>query len=158
MKRRILAHFLIALLLTSSACAQQPVYEKHQFYFFGTFDTVITMIGFTQSADEFNTYAKLAEAEMNRYHEIFDQYHPYDGVNNLYYLNQNAPTGAVPAEKELIELLVQIKNWQDAYSAGTNPAMGSVLGLWHDARTDGAAGFLVILFADHLTYIHGDAH
>lgn len=137
MKRCFLAVWLSVVLFVSSSCAQQAVYEKHQHYFFGTFDTIITLIGYTRSAEEFETYAQLAETEMIRYHEIFDQYHPYEGVDNLYALNQNAPNAAAPAEKELIDLLVQVREWQSLYSTKTNPAMGSVLRLWHDARTDG---------------------
>ncbi len=137
MKRRFLALLLVLLLCTASACAQSTVYEKHQHYFFGTFDTIITLIGYTQTAAEFDEYARLAETEMIRYHEIFDQYNPYDGVNNLYSLNQKAPATAVPAEKELIDLLLQIREWQQVYASPTNPAMGSVLRLWHDARTNG---------------------
>lgn len=137
MKRCFLAVWLTIVMLFSSSCAQQAVYEKQQHYFFGTFDTVITLIGYTQSAEEFETYAQLAEKEMNRYHEIFDQYHAYEGVQNLYAVNQNAPGMACSAEPELIELLLQIREWQELYGTGTNPAMGSVLRLWHDARTDG---------------------
>lgn len=137
MKKSFLAVWLSVVLFLSSACAAQPVYEKHQYYFFGTFDTIITLIGYTQTAEEFSAYAKLVESEMNRYHEIFDQYHPYDGVNNLYSVNQNAPTSASKAEPELIDLLLQVQQWQDLYSHKTNPAMGSVLGLWHDARSAG---------------------
>ena len=137
MKRCFLAVWLSVVLLVSSACAKQPVYEKHQHYFFGTFDTIITLIGYTQSAEEFETYAQLAEAEMIRYHEIFDQYHPYDGVDNLYALNQNAVAGPTTAEPELIDLLVRIREWQTLYSGKTNPAMGSVLLLWHNAREVG---------------------
>ncbi len=137
MKRRFLALLLSILLLSASACAQQEVYEKHQHFFFGTFDTIVTLIGYTKTADEFHTYASLAESEMNRYHEIFDQYNAYEGVDNLYALNQNAPSGATPAEAELIDLLRQIDKWQALYGTQTNPAMGSVLRLWHDARTAG---------------------
>ena len=137
MKSRFLALLLSALLITTSACAQQTTYEKYQHYFFGTFDTIITLIGYTESAEEFETYAQLAESEMIRYHEIFDQYNAYDGVDNLYSLNQNAPNGPSPADGELIALLMQIGDWQSLYGTGTNPAMGSVLRLWHDARTAG---------------------
>jgi len=137
MKSRFLALLLSALLITTSACAQQTTYEKYQHYFFGTFDTIITLIGYTESAEEFETYAQLAESEMIRYHEIFDQYNAYDGVDNLYSLNLNAPNGPSPADGELISLLMQIGDWQSLYGTGTNPAMGSVLRLWHDARTAG---------------------
>ena len=137
MKRSFLAILLSVMLLVSTSCAQEVVYTKYQHYFFGTFDTIITLLAYTETEDEFKTYAKLAEDEMYRYHEIFDQYNPYTGVKNLFEVNQNAAVGPVEAEPELIELLVQVKDWQAQYSTKTNPAMGSVLLLWHNARTDG---------------------
>ena len=137
MKRCFLAVCLAMMLVVSSSCAQQVTYEKHQHYFFGTFDTIITLIAYTQSADEFQTYAKLAESEMIRYHEIFDQYNGYEGVRNLYALNQNAVSEPYAVEPELLTLLKQIQEWQILYSSKTNPAMGSVLLLWHNARSAG---------------------
>ncbi len=137
MKRCFLAVCLALMMLVSSSCAQQVTYEKHQHYFFGTFDTIITLIAYTQSADEFQTYAKLAEAEMYRYHTIFDQYNGYEGVRNLHALNENAANAPYVVEPELIDLLKQIQTWRSLYSEKTNPAMGSVLLLWHNARTAG---------------------
>lgn len=136
MKRTLLAFLLIITLLVSTSCAQAA--EKFQHYFFGTFDTIITLIGYTTTEAEFNEYAAIAENGMIHYHEIFDQYYPYQGVNNLYSVNQNAPHGPTPAEPELIDLLLQVHEWQNDYGSSTNPAMGSVLRLWHDARTDGS--------------------
>lgn len=137
MKRCFLAVCLVLMLVVSSSCAQQVTYEKHQHYFFGTFDTIITLIAYTQNADDFQNYAKLTESEMYRYHQIFDQYNGYNGVRNLYALNQNAASAPYAVEPELLALLKQIQEWQSLYSTKTNPAMGSVLRLWHNARTAG---------------------
>lgn len=137
MKRCFLAVCLALMMFVSSSCAQQVTYEKHQHFFFGTFDTIITLIAYTENAEEFQTYAKLAEAEMYRYHEIFDQYNSYEGVRNLYALNHNAASAPYAVEPELFDLLKQIQEWQTLYSTKTNPAMGSVLLLWHNARTAG---------------------
>lgn len=136
--KRLLALVLVLLLLPVFG-AQGESLQKFQHYFFGTFDTIITLIGYTKDAQTFETYAKLTEAEMRRYHQIFDQYNPYEGVNNLYAINQAAADGPAPAEPELIALLAQIREWHALYSDVTNPAMGSVLALWHDARTAGVA-------------------
>jgi len=138
MKRFLLSIALCLTMVVSSSCAQQVSYEKRQHYFFGTFDTVITLIAYTQSEDEFKTYSDIAESEMIRYHQIFDQYNGYDGVDNVYALNQSAGISPMPADPELIELLLQIRQWQSLYGTAANPAMGSVLRLWHDARTDGS--------------------
>ena len=134
--KRMLALLLVLLLLPVLG-AQGETYQKFQHYFFGTFDTIITLIGYTQDGQEFESYAKLTESEMRRYHQIFDLYNSYEGVNNLYVVNQGAPNGAVKAEPELIALLLKIREWHNLYGAVANPAMGSVLALWHDARTAG---------------------
>ena len=137
MKRCFLCMMLAVMLFVSSSCAQPVEYSKYQYYFFGTFDTIITLIGYTQSEEEFQKYAKLAESEMYRYHQIFDQYNEYDGVANLYAVNKNAAAAPFYAEPELIDLLLQVHDWREKYSTATNPALGSVLLLWHDARTAG---------------------
>lgn len=125
----------MTLLLAVSGCtACAETKQKYSHYFFGTFDTIITLIGYADSEEDFNQYAELAESEMRRYHMIFDRYHPYDGVNNLYHVNHLAPSSAAAAEPELIELLLKIREWQNLYGTKANPAMGSVLELWHNAR------------------------
>ena len=137
MKRSFLCILLALLMFATSSCAQPVEYSKYQYYFFGTFDTIITLIGYTQSEEEFQEYAKLAESEMYRYHQIFDQYNEYDGVANLYIVNKKAASAPVYAEPELIDLLLQVQEWREKYNPATNPAMGSVLLLWHNARTAG---------------------
>lgn len=136
MKRRILLlTMLLALMLTLPAQSEQG-YERYRYYFFDTFDTVITFTAYTRDQSEFETYAALVESEMIRYHQIFDQYHGYQDVANLYAVNQGAGA-AVAAEPALIELLKLVREWRDQYGIVLNPAMGSVLSLWHDAREDG---------------------
>ena len=61
----------------------------------------------------------------------------YEGVNNLYAVNQGAAEAPVPAEPELMDLLLSVRQWRQAYGGVLNPAMGAVLDLWHDAREDG---------------------
>jgi len=138
MKRFFLVLMALMFLLPS-CCVQAESYQKFQHYFFGTFDTIITLIGYTQTPEEFQQYAALTESEMRRYHEIFDQYNPYDGVNNLYAVNAQAGEAPAAAESELIELLLQIREWHSLYGTETNPAMGAVLRLWHNAREGGVS-------------------
>lgn len=130
---------LTALMLFCSFGASAEEYQKFQHYFFGTFDTIITVIGYTKTADEFRPFSELVESEMRRYHFIFDQYNEYDGVRNLHYVNQHAANGPTEAEPELIALLLQIQQWHAQYGDVMNPAMGSVLRLWHNAREGGVS-------------------
>ena len=138
MKRFALVLVVIMLLPLCASCAEEAVYQKYTHRFFGTFDTIMTLVAYTETEAEFQEYASLAQSEMLRYHMIFDIYNSYDNVLNLYHVNENAPHGAVKAEPELIQLLLKIREWQALYGDKANPAMGSVLSLWHDARTDGS--------------------
>ena len=80
-----------------------------------------------------------ARQQFVRYHQVFDGYNAYDGVHNLYYVNQNAASGPVPAEPELMTLLAWIRDLQPSLEGRVNVAMGAVLRLWHDAREAGVA-------------------
>ena len=137
--KRILACMLIAVLLLTASCAASgaETYQKYRYTFFGCFDTVIIFTAYARDQGEFETYAKLVESEMMRYHRIFDKYNAYEGVNNLYAVNQGASEAPVPAEPELMDLLLSVRQWRQAYGGVLNPAMGAVLDLWHDAREDG---------------------
>lgn len=132
----LLSVFLLSFALIGEASED---YGKYRYYFFNTFDTVITLTAYAKDQAEFDAYAKLVEDEMTRYHRIFDQYHAYEGVDNLYAVNRSAGKGPVRAERELIDLLLLIRQWREVYGQSLNPAMGLVLGLWHDAREDGTA-------------------
>ena len=129
--KRILACMLIAVLLLTASCAASgaETYQKYRYTFFGCFDTVIIFTAYARDQAEFETYAKLVESEMMRYHRIFDKYNAYEGVNNLYAVNQGAGEAPVPAEPELIDLLLSVRQWRQAYGGVLNPAMGAVLDL-----------------------------
>lgn len=137
--KRLIALLLTLLVVLSACTSLGESYQKFQHYFFGTFDTIITLIGYAKDEATFQTYASLAESRMRRYHEIFDQYNTYGGVQNLCLLNQQGGVSPTAVEPELMDLLLKVRNWQSMYGDVTNPAMGAVLSLWHDARLGGVA-------------------
>lgn len=139
MKKRLFACILAICLLLCSACTAEDAaaYQKYRYHFFGTFDTIITLTGYTTEQAEFEKHAEFVEQEMTRLHRVFDRYNPYDGVENLYLINQQAGVAPVHADKALVDLLLLVRDWRAQYSDVVNPAMGSVLTLWHDARDDG---------------------
>lgn len=137
--KRLTALLLSLLLLLPSCASQGESYQKFQHYFFGTIDTIITLIGYEKDEASFQAHAALAEGRMRRYHEIFDQYNAYDGVRNLYLVNQQAASAPTQVEPELMDLLLLVRDWHERYGDVTNPAMGAVLSLWHDARLGGVS-------------------
>lgn len=130
MKSKWLCVVLALCLLPSFSLAQ----EKRSASFFGTFDTIVTLVAYTDTQAEFDRCLSIAQGEMTRLHQIFDAYHTYDGINNLCRVNQQAGQGPTAAEPELIALLLRVKEWRSLYSTAVNPAMGQVLSLWHEAR------------------------
>lgn len=130
MKSKCLCLLLALCLLPCTTWAQ----EKRSASFFGTFDTIVTLVAYTDTEAEFDRCLSIAQEEMTRLHQIFDAYHTYDGVNNLCLVNQQAGQGPTAAEPELIALLLRVTEWRSLYSTAVNPAMGQVLSLWHSAR------------------------
>lgn len=130
MKSKWLCVALALCLLPSFSRAQ----EKRSASFFGTFDTIVTLVAYTETQAEFDRCLSIAQDEMTRLHQIFDAYHPYEGVHNLYWVNQQAGQRPTMAEPELLALLLRVKEWRSLYSTAVNPAMGQVLFQWHDAR------------------------
>ena len=66
---------------------------------------------------------------------MFDIYHHYDGVINLYDVNARAAAAPVQVSDELYAFLRWCKDTAyPAANGATNIAAGAVLRLWHDAR------------------------
>lgn len=142
MQRRFakLCAWLLCLLLVCpllGGCAQAEQ-QKYTTTFFDVFDTVTTIIGYADSQQQFDSVVSQAKDLFVRYHQVYDGYNAYEGVNNLYFVNANAAQGPVPAEPELIALLLWARDTQASLCGRVNIAMGAVLRLWHDAREGGA--------------------
>lgn len=98
------------------------------------FDTVTIVTGYADSEAEWNAQTEALHADLLRYHQLFDIYHAYDGMTNLYTLNHAAAAGPVKVDTDLMALLAFGKQ-ADALTGGAcNIAAGTVLSLWHDAR------------------------
>jgi thiamine biosynthesis lipoprotein len=67
---------------------------------------------------------------------LYDIYNEYEGINNLCTINKSE--GEVATEKEIIDLLLFSKDMYALSEGKVNVAMGSVLSIWHNYRTEGA--------------------
>ncbi len=142
MKRRLCSISLVILILFSfffppvknAQADEAGSLNKYSYMFFGTFDTAITLIGFAENQQAFDTAAAMAEELFNDYHRQFNQYYPYEGINNLFYLNRNASVAPVEVPEALFSLISWCKEMQPMTRGRVNVAMGAVLSLWHDER------------------------
>lgn len=136
MKRLVCALLCAAMLLTGcTAPAQQKT--RYNATFLTLFDTVTTIVGFAESEEEFRAAAQNIHDELLTYHQLFDIYNDYDGINNLKTINDNAGIAPVEVDRVIIDLLLDCKEYYDLTGGMVNAAMGSVLHLWHEARNDG---------------------
>lgn len=108
--------------------------ERFTMSFFGTFDTVISIIGYAPDQATFDREAGRAKALFETLNEQFDKYNSYPGVTNLHTVNQQAGKGPVQVPQELFDLMAYSIREQAALNDTVNIALGSVLKLWHDAR------------------------
>lgn len=140
MNKRALSMLLCLFLLVSSlpmaALSAEPKteYQKYSYMFFGTFDTVVTLIGYAENKTVFDELAQKSEDMFSYLHKIYNQYLPYQGLNNLYFVNAQAAKAPVKVPAELFELIAWCKDRQPDTKGKVNIAMGAVLSLWHDER------------------------
>lgn len=108
--------------------------EKHTEKVYEYFDTITTFMAYTKDEEEFNHYVSVLNEELKKYHELYNSYDAFEGVNNFRTINENAGKEAVAVDPKIIELIEYSKEMYDLTGGKINIAMGSLLGLWHDAR------------------------
>lgn len=147
MKFKRIATLFIAflfLVLSFSACKpkllpkpqeQEPQTQAKAYYEY--FDTVSAIFSYRGDAPEvFAENCAEVEKLLREYHQLFDIYYEYAGVNNIKTINKNAGKSPVQVDAKLIDFLLYCKEVYALTNGETNIAMGSVLKLWHDARED----------------------
>ena len=138
MKRILCLLLLTSILLTGCASGEQaPETKQYNATFLTLFDTVTTIVGRAENEEAFRVTSQAIHDELLQYHQLFDIYNDYDGINNLKTINDNAGIAPVPVDDRIIALLKDCKDYHDLTQGMVNPAMGSVLQLWHEARNDG---------------------
>jgi len=135
----IAAAVLLAAALLYFAMSRREKYTKFTETFFDTFDTAITVVAYTKTEAEFDTYFATIHERFLELHKLYDIYTNYEGLNNARTVNQNAGLGPVTVDKDLLDLIVCAKEWHGRTGGLTNIAMGSVLRIWHEYREAGIA-------------------
>ena len=137
--KRLISLLLCLILLGGCSAFVEKSSGKKQYSatFLDLFDTVTTMVGKAESKQAFDTLVKPIRDELERYHKLFDIYEQYEGINNLKTINDKAFLSPITVDTAILDLLEDCKDYYTATNGVFNPAMGSVLKLWHDAREDG---------------------
>ncbi len=104
--------------------------------YFEFFDTVSYIYSYVGDSDElFNDRTDKVADILAEYHKLFDIYYEYTGINNLCTINKLAGGEPVQVDKKLVDFLLYCKDIYKLTEGKVNVMMGSVLSLWHDART-----------------------
>ena len=128
---------LLALALLLCGCdGARTEQQQYTATFLTVFDTVTTVVGRDTSEEAFTEKAQAVHDGLLVYHQLFDIYHEYEGLNNLKTINDH-PGEAIEVDRAVIDLLTDCKAYYELTDGRVNAAMGSVLYLWHEARNDG---------------------
>jgi len=132
-----LAVVVLWLNLPLSACTAKK--EKFSSYSFDYFDTATTITGYAKTREEFDEVANDILTQLGEYHKLFTIYHRFEGMENLCTVNElsNGVHRTVQVDRRIIDLLLYSKDMYTKTNGKVNIAMGSVLSIWHDYRTDG---------------------
>lgn len=135
-----LTALILSLALLLCGCtlpAKEPPKKQYQATFLTLFDTVTFISGLAESEEAFQREAQQVHDQLLVYHQLFDIYNDYDGLSNLKTVNDNAGVAPVVVDEIIIRFLTDCKAYYELTGHTVNVAMGSVLSLWHEARTEG---------------------
>ncbi len=126
----------ISFLINLTACGgvKKTRYESE---FLELFDTITKIVAYTDSKEEFTKYSQLIYDNLKEYHELYDIYNDYPGINNIKTINDNAGIKPVKVDKKIINLLLFAREWYKKTDGEMNVAFGAVLKIWHKYRTEG---------------------
>ena len=124
-----------------AGCASQPQSatvsdnaQRFTAYYFDVFDTMTQVIAYCDSQAEFDRQAEALHADLVAYHQLYDIYNDYEGINNIKTINDNAGVAPVQVDERILDMLELAVEMYDTTNGQLNIAMGSVLAIWHDYR------------------------
>ncbi len=133
--KKIVLILLTAALLLTAGCTTVP--NRYQAQFLSLFDTVTTIVGYADSEADFSELAQSIHDELEIYHQFYDIYNDYEGINNIKTINDNAGVAPVTVDSRIIDLLLFSQDMYDKTGGSVNVALGSVLAVWHNYREAG---------------------
>ena len=123
--------------IQSSETAESKELIRYDANFLRAFDTVTTITGYAEDEETFTGYATQIHDQLWEYHRLYDIYNDYEGINNIKTINDQAGIAPVVVDERIIDLLEASKDMYEKSNGTFNVAMGSVLKIWHDYRTEG---------------------
>ena len=112
--------------------------NQYKTYAWSYFDTVTTIVGYAETGEEFEAIAQQIFVALEEYHKLYDIYNSYSGINNIRTINKlyDGEHKVVTVDRKIIDMLLYAKELYAKTNGKMNVAMGSVLSIWHDYRSD----------------------
>jgi len=129
---------LLGLLASLAGCSQNGAKssDPQGIVYFNWFDTVTTIYSYAgDPTEQFDDCSAGISRILTEYHQLFDIYNEYSGINNLCTVNKNAGGEKIKVDRKLIDFLLYARELYELTQGEMNVMMGSVLKLWHDCRT-----------------------
>jgi len=100
------------------------------------FDTVITVVGYEKTQEDFDSVANEILRQFSEYHKLYSIYHRFEGMENLCTINElvDGEHRTVTVDRRIIDMLLYAREMYSVTENTVNIAMGSVLSLWHTYR------------------------
>ena len=127
---------MMAMMLQLTACGVTKE-KRYEASFLELFDTVTTIVGYAKSEEEFSNYSQMIYDTLEEYHQLYNIYNDYSGVNNIKTINDNAGIEPVKVDQKIIDLLLFSKENYQLTEGKLNVAFGAVLSVWHEYRDAG---------------------
>ena len=124
----------VLLLWTALAPCAAAESKRYETSFLDVFDTFSQVVVYADTQEDAQEILQEVHDELKNYHQLFDIYHAYEGVNNLYTVNQNAGIAPVAVDEAVYELVAFGKEMFVQTGGKTDIALGSVLSIWHEYR------------------------
>lgn len=136
LKKFIAVMVLIGLAVNLIFCGK-PEKKRYEAQFLELFDTVTQIVAYSDSKEEFTKQSQFIYDSLKEYHQLYDIYNDYPGINNIKTVNDNAGIKPVKVDKKIIDLLLFAKKWYKDTDGKLNVALGAVLKIWHNHREAG---------------------
>ena len=125
--------------LSLPSCGNTPERNKFVTHSLDYFDTATTITGYEVERADFDKVSGEILTLLGEYHRLFTIYQRFDGMENLCTINEltSGEHSAVTVDRRIIDMLLYAKEMYHVTGGRLNIAMGSVLSIWHEYRTEG---------------------
>ncbi len=132
MKKALSIIISLFIILSSASCDNLVKDEKYNYQFFGVFDTIIQVVGYSKTEKAFSQKMTNLEARFQELSRLYDRFTEYEGINNICTINKNAGKSPVKVDKRIIDILLFSKEWYQKTDGKFNIAFGPVTLIWHN--------------------------